>query len=188
MCVKNYDNDYHSDGGKGRKDKCCDKKNDKGRMKHYKNCVEDVLEAILFAQKKAKRDDCTTGCKQSIDELLGKKKVKKNTIPFILYCGCKPFEGTGVTTYSCHSKREKLKCVNTHVFKIKALEKECAVLELLAFKSDLRGHKDCQPKHGNSVCKQIDDKHLDDLVSTGICITVDLSCFCAVTCLPAVSL
>lgn len=187
MSFREYDYDY----GYDHKDKCCGKRDEKHKMKHYKNCVEDVLEAILYAQKKVKNDDCHTSCKQSINDLLGEKRVKKNTIPFLLYCGCEPFKGTGVTTYSCHSKTEKIKCINTHIFKVKELNKECAVLELLFFKSDLKDRKDpkhCHGKHGDSACHQLDHKSLDDLVGTGICINVDLSCFCAITCLPAVHL
>ncbi|MEC3885576.1 spore coat protein [Halobacillus litoralis] len=185
MSFRAYDYDYD----RHHKDGCCGKKDKHDKMKHYKNCVEDVLEAILYAQNKVNKDECHTSCQQSIHELLGKKRVKKNTIPFLLYCGCEPFKGTGVTTYACHSKKEKIKCIHTHVFKIKELNKGCAVLELLDFKTDLKDRhpKHCPSKHG-SACHQLDHKSLDDLVGTGICITVDLSCFCAITCLPAVHL
>ncbi len=156
--------------------------------KHYKNCVEDVLEGILEAQKKVKKDDCCkTSCQHSIDDLLHEeKKSKKDTIPFILYCDCKPFKGSGVTKYRCHSKHSKFKCVETFVFKVKDLDKKCAVLELLTFKGD---HKNAsKEKDFYSPCDQIDHKCVEDLMGTGICINVDLSCFCAITCLPAVKL
>ncbi|MCA0984414.1 spore coat protein [Halobacillus yeomjeoni] len=168
-----------------------DYKNDCGKTKHYKNCVEDVLDAILYAQEAAeKHNDCHTSCKRSIEDLLGeKKKVKKNTVPVMLYCGCHPYKGTGVTTYTCHSKKTKFKCVETFIFKVKDLDKKCAVLELLVFKSDLKHEKGKDGKcPKRSACDQVDHKYLDDLVGTGICINVDLSCFCAVTCLPAVYL
>lgn len=156
--------------------------------KHYENCVEDVLEGILKAQKKAKKDShCKTSCQQSIDDLLEEdKKPKKDTIPFFLYCDCKPFKGSGVAKYHCHSKHEKLKCVETFVFKIKDLDKDCALLELLIFKEDFKHASKDGKIH--SPCDQIDHNSLDDLMGTGICITVDLSCFCAISCLPAVKL
>ncbi|WP_035532238.1 CotY/CotZ family spore coat protein [Halobacillus kuroshimensis] len=154
------------------------------KVKHYKNCVEDVLEAIVYAQDRVEDDSCHTSCQQSIDSLLGDHKVKKNTVPVILYCGCDPFKGTGVTTYSCHAKKETFKCVHTYLFKVKDVHDGCAVLELLVFKSDWKD--DSKQKH--SACSQIDGKAVRDLAGTGICITVDLSCFCAVTCLPAVRL
>src|SRR5690606_14917880 len=87
--------------------------------KHDDNCVTDILYAILEAQRKAQHhDSCASSCNESINDLLGKKrKSKNNTIPFLLYCDCKPFKGTGVTTYSCHSKTKKLSCVESFVFR-----------------------------------------------------------------------
>ncbi|WP_173917510.1 CotY/CotZ family spore coat protein [Halobacillus sp. Marseille-Q1614] len=192
MCF--MDNYHESSGSKSDckidHKKMDQKKDEKPKEKHYKNCVEDVLEAILYAQREVeKKDHCKTSCQQSIDDLLGNKKGRKNTIPFILYCGCEPFKGTGVTTYTCHSKKSKFKCINSFIFKIKDLDKKCAVLELLFFKSEIKDHeKECHSKKEFSACSQIDHKCVDDLVGTDICIKVDLSCFCAITCLPAVHL
>ncbi|MCA1010978.1 CotY/CotZ family spore coat protein [Halobacillus halophilus] len=190
MCFKDYKYESYDHDWKD------DYKKDCGyhkKGKHYENCVSDVLEAILAAQKKADKDNgCHSSCKQSIEDLLGERKVRKNTIPFILYCGCEPYKGTGVTTYHCHSKKTKFKCVNSFIFKVKDIEKDCAVLELLVFKSDLKHAKDqgekCHSKADHSACGQIDHKEVDDLTGTGICITVDLSCFCSITCLPAIHL
>ncbi|RLL47129.1 spore coat protein [Oceanobacillus piezotolerans] len=162
----------------------------------FENCVEEVLEAILRAQNKVKQDDhCKTSCENSIDDLRGEKqKAIKNTIPIILYCGCDPFKGTGVVTYSsCKDKsKKKFKCIDSFIFKIKELKGKCAVLELLAFRSDLKysavSKYDCCGHRNSSPYCQIDKKCADDLIKTGICINVDLSCFCAVTCLPAVKL
>ncbi|WP_368086652.1 CotY/CotZ family spore coat protein [Bacillus sp. cl95] len=149
---------------------------------------------MLHAQKKVKKEkECDTSCKESIQQLLGEsKKPKKNTIPFILYCGdCEPFKATGVTTYSSYSKKEKFACITSFIFRIKAIENNCAVLELLKIKSEKEhssDSKNCKSKDVCSPCCQIDGKDVDDLEKTGICITVDLSCFCAITCLPAVCL
>jgi spore coat protein Z len=158
--------------------------------KHFKTCVDNVLENIVKAQEKAKRStSCTNSCQKSIEGLLGKKKkITKNTIPFILFCGCKPFKGTGVLTYSCQSKNKKLKCIHSFIFKIKELKKGCAVLELLIFKSDLRNLRNNRAHHQSTPCCQLDHKNLNDLMRTGICINVDLSNFSAITCLPAVYL
>ncbi|WP_430788262.1 CotY/CotZ family spore coat protein [Virgibacillus flavescens] len=177
--------EYESENGQRSQWKgCCNQ--------HKRHCVKDVLEAIVEAQKKAQNDShCRSSCKQSIEDLLGERRIMtKNTIPFMLYCGCEPFKGTGVLTYSCHNEK-KFKCINTFIFKIKELKNNCAVLELLIFKSDLNrpndGSNECG-KHGRGACGQLDHKRVDDLIKTGICINVDLSCFCAVTCLPAVRL
>ncbi|WP_442599217.1 CotY/CotZ family spore coat protein [Neobacillus sp. D3-1R] len=165
---------------------------DHGNTKHQQGCVEDVLKAILHAQKKAKKDKecCDTSCKGSIQELLGEKnKVKKNTIPFILYCGgCEPFKATGVKTYcSRKSNEEKFACITSFIFKVKKVKNGCAVLELLTFKQD-KSHMGKDSSHDHSPCNQIHCRNVNDLKRSGICITVDLSCICAITCLPAVYL
>lgn len=157
-----------------------------GQDHDEKVCVEEILEAILNAQRKVedKHKDCSS-CKSSIKELLEEpKKPRKNTIPFMLLCGCDPFKGTGVTTYPDGGpKDKKFACISSYIFKIKDLKGQCAELELLIFKPK----KDDDHK-GFSACDQIDHEKVEDLVSTGVCINVDLSCFCGVTCLPAVRL
>ena len=176
-----------------------------GKEKHHDKdeqaCVEEVLEAILKAQRKVEKEDkkkCSS-CKESIHELLEEhKKPKKDTIPFILYCGCDPFKATGVTTDGKGPKDRKLDCVTSFIFKIKDLKGECAELELLTFKSKKddgkkdNDHKDDHKKGHHkkdlSLCEQIDHEKVEDLEATGICINVDLSCFCGITCLPAVRL
>lgn len=165
----------------------------KHRKNFYENCVEEVLEAIFKAQKKAGLDDeCRSSCRESIDDLMGgHKKPKKNTIPFLLYCGsCEPFKATGVTTFTHHSKEKKFACITSFIFRIKEFDGKCAVLELLTFKQ-CKSSKDPFKSHTKdfcSPCSQIDCENVEDLISTGICINVDLSCFCAVTCLPAIRL
>ncbi|WHY64151.1 CotY/CotZ family spore coat protein [Cytobacillus firmus] len=170
-------------------DKDKDKKDHDKHPRHHKVCVREVLAAILNAQKKAKRDDeCKTSCNESIKELLGdSKKPKKNAIPFILYNEeAEPFKASGVTIFS-HSKQKKFACIESFIFKIKDLDGKCAVLELLTFKHG-KCSKDLFKKSICSPCSQIDCEDVSDLMGTGICITVDLSCFCGVTCLPAVRL
>ena len=162
-----------------------DKDHEHDKNHDKKDCVEEVLEAILKAQKKVEKEykSCTS-CKESIKDLLEEpKKPKKNTIPFILYCGCDPFKATGVTTYPGGPKDKKFACITSFIFKIHELKGQCAELELLTFKP-----KKDDDKKGFSACDQIDHEKVEDLVATGICINVDLSCFCGVTCLPAVRL
>ena len=159
--------------------------NDKDQDHDHKECVEEILEAILRAQKKVEdhHKDCLS-CKESIDDLLHEhKKPNKNTIPFILFCGCEPFKATGVTTLPGGPKDKKFACITSFIFRISDLKDQCAELELLAFKP-----KKDDSKKFRSPCDQIDHEKVEDLVRTGICINVDLSCFCAVTCLPAVRL
>jgi hypothetical protein len=180
--VKRFPIDKNS--GKDKED--C-KKHDWDDHKEHdkKECVEEILEAILRAQKKVEdhHKSCLS-CKESIDDLLDEhKKPKKNTIPFILFCGCEPFKATGVTTFPGGPKDKKFACITSFIFRISDLKDQCAELELLAFKP-----KKDDSKGLHSPCDQIDHEKVEDLVRTGICINVDLSCFCAVTCLPAVRL
>ncbi|WP_260508022.1 CotY/CotZ family spore coat protein [Cytobacillus firmus] len=195
-CMEEESSDDCQDKEKKEKDKGKkDDKDDKDKKDHHKHpthhkvCVREVLAAILNAQKKAKRDDeCKTSCNESIKELLGEsKKPKKNTIPFILYNEeAEPFKASGVTIIS-HTKQKKFACIESFIFKIKDLDGKCAVLELLTFKPG-KCTKDPFRKSICSPCSQIDCENVSDLMGTGICINVDLSCFCAVTCLPAVRL
>ncbi|WP_313800724.1 CotY/CotZ family spore coat protein [Cytobacillus sp.] len=152
---------------------------------HHKDnetCVEEILHAILLAQRKAGDDGHG---KHSYGVYEEECKRKKNTIPIILYCGsCKPFKASGVTTYTSYSKQKKFVCISSFIFKIIDLDEKCVTLELLIIKSDQK----CEDHEPKSPCDQIDGKKVDDLVKTGIFINVDLSCLCAVTCLPPVYL
>ena len=159
---------------------------------HQEGCVGEVLEAILHAQEKAKKQhECQHSCKESISDLLEeKKRSQKNTIPFLLFCGdCEPFKASGVKVIQKHhTKEKKFACISSFIFKIKDLNDGCAVLELLTFKPEKSCHSDHKENQKSpcTPCCQIDHKDVDDLIGTGICITVDLSCFCAISCLPAV--
>ena len=161
----------------------------KGNCHKGKNkgaCVEEVLEAILKAQRKVEKEHekkCSS-CDESFEELLEEpKKFNKNTIPFILYCGCEPFKAEGVAACPVGLKDKKFVCITTFVSKIRELKGNCAELELLTFKPK---RDRCGKIH--SPCDQINHQYVDDLMKTGICITVDLSCFCAISTLPAVRL
>jgi hypothetical protein len=161
-------------------------------------CLKETLEKILYAQKKVKdkqeHNPCEISCNQSINELKYPScNELKNTIPFILYCNaCEPFKVEGVTTFldPC-LKKERFYCFTTFIFKIKALKGDCAVLELLKFDSHgkcVSDNSSCSDRCICSPCCQLHCKEIDDLIPTGVCIKVDLSCFCAIQCLPAVSL
>jgi hypothetical protein len=174
----------------------CHKDNKKDGCTEGKNCVKEVLEAILTVQKKAKKKyGYDTSVYQTNDEQLGKHtKLKKNTIPFILYCkDCSPFRATGISMFhDSHSKKKQFICFTTFIFKIKELDNNCAVLELLTFKSEKKPHGNscskCDKDNACSPCCQVDFEEENDLSKTGIFVNVDLSCFCGISILPAVSL
>jgi hypothetical protein len=159
-------------------------------------CVKRTLEKILYAQRKAENrghSHCETSCEQSIDKLIDpSSNHSKNSIPFILYCACEPFKVEGATTFFDHcSKKEKFFCFTTFIFRIKDLKGDCAILELLKFdchETCVSNSTSCNQNCICSPCCQLHCQDVDDLIPTGVCITVDLSCFCAIQCLPAVCL
>lgn len=139
------------------------------------NCVCSILRDIARAQRDVREDDCQTSCERSINDLLGQTEVPNSldTVPVILYCkdGCKPFKA-----YGAHS-RNIGKIVASFYFRVKSVDDNCcAVLELLR-----------DPNCPNSNPHNPADQDTKKLRATGICITVDVKCFCHITCLPAIS-
>ncbi|GAB3789776.1 CotY/CotZ family spore coat protein [Virgibacillus kimchii] len=138
------------------------------------NCVCDILREIADAQQDVVETCCDTSCEQSISDLLGETDVTNglDTVPVILYCkDCKPFKGYGAL-------QDRIGDVmGSFYFRVKSVDKDCcAVVELLR-----------DPADENRDPKSPVDQKTKNLRATGICITVDLDCFCHVTCLPAIS-
>ncbi|HZW68604.1 MAG TPA: CotY/CotZ family spore coat protein [Pseudogracilibacillus sp.] len=139
------------------------------------SCVCSILKDIARAQKNITEMECQTSCEKSINDLLGQTDIPNNldTIPFILYCkdSCKPFKGYGANA------RNIGKMVASYYFRVKSVTKDCcAVIELLR-----------DPNCGNVNPHNPMDQQTKHLRATGICITVDVKCFCHITCLPAIS-
>lgn len=139
------------------------------------NCVCDILKDIARAQRDITEMECDTSCERSIADLLGQTDVPNglDTIPVILYCKntCKPFKG-----YGAHP-RNIGKVVSSFYFRVKSVSDDCcAVLELLR-------DPNCQQHNPHNPAEQ----QTKNLRTTGICITVDVKCFCHITCLPAIS-
>lgn len=149
------------------------------------NCVERTLKRILDTQQKVAQFDC-----ECINQPSESSKPILNTIPFILYNhNSEPFEATGITScFDEKTKKEKFICFTTFIFKIIDLEENCAVVELLKFKNHGIGSSSCAAEHFCSPCCQISWENVEDLSPTCICIDIDLSCFCAVSCFPPVLL
>lgn len=138
-------------------------------------CVCDVLREIARAQRDITEIECITSCERSIKDLLGETDVRPglDTVPVILYCndGCRPFKGFGA-----HPKNIG-KIVSSFYFRVKSVSDDCcAVIELL------RDPNDSNPNPKDPV-----EQHTKHLRTTGICMTVDVKCFCHVTCLPAIN-
>ncbi|GAB3069244.1 CotY/CotZ family spore coat protein [Virgibacillus ainsalahensis] len=143
------------------------------------NCVCDILKDIAEAQSDVRENCCDTSCDQSISDLLGETDNGNglDTVPVILYCkdSCKPFKGFGATRKN-NGKPDEI--LSSFIFRVKRVDDDCcAVLELL-----LEADQPC----GYNDMKDPADQKVHHLEATGICITVDLNCFCHVTCLPAI--
>jgi hypothetical protein len=145
------------------------------------NCVCEILRDIVDAQNDVIENCCDTSCEQSINDLLGETDPGNglDTVPVILYCAgdCKPFKGFGAKRGGALGTIGDLKA--SFIFRVKKVTDDCcAVLELLRDPND-----PCHCDHLKDPC----DQSTNNLENTGICITVDLDCFCHVTCLPAIS-
>lgn len=155
--------------GKGKSVMGCGKGHQTG------SCVCDILKEISRAQSDVVENCCDTSCERSISDLLGETEDRNglDTVPVILYCkdSCKPFKG-----YGAHSNNIG-NVVSSFYFRVKSVDDDCcAVLELLRDAS-------CDSKNPSNPI----DQKTNNLRTTGICMTVDLNCFCHVTCLPAIS-
>ncbi|MGG5253249.1 CotY/CotZ family spore coat protein [Neobacillus sp. SM06] len=147
------------------------------------NCVCDTLLAIVEAQDRVD-NGCSTSCNRAIQELVGGVTTGgTNTIPVILTCKdtCLPYIGFGAL-------RVPLTATFTFpistIFRVVEVDPEtcCATLELLSLPTplDATGALDL-PAIFTALTGAT-------LVGTGACITVDLNCFCAVTCLPPIEI
>lgn len=164
--------------------------------KEETHCICDTVNKINKAQHEVTDDSCDTSCEE-VKKLLStshkeKKKPVHTTIPFLLYTVTgEPFIGSGVTKISYKgSKRKHFECIETPVFKVKNVDKYdkcCVNLELLLPVSKDHKVARCNEQSGN-VCKYfpIDDK-VTDFIATGICMTVDLNNFTAITCLDPIT-
>ncbi len=165
-----------------------------------RNCVKDTVRRILEAQREVAGSglhDCRSSCERSIEDLIspGRERAGRHTtIPFMLTCRhtCSTYYGSGFCGNGGDLGRHgNFECVESPIFKVQGFVRgsnNCVRLELLLpenhhgpdAEGDFGGHHD---KCG-SVCKSVGHR-FRNLRRTGVCITVDLDCFCAISCLPA---
>ncbi|PKR77452.1 spore coat protein [Halalkalibacillus sediminis] len=152
-------------------------------------CVCKQVKKIAEAQDAvAGTGDCDVSCKQSIRDLVSPTTTSGNdTIPFILYCKCKPFIGSGViqgTTSNNGGTRPAFTCIQTPIYRVKKVDKDCcATLELLLPVS--MGGGTPGPRE-DTVCSYFPGEAIAAFQRTGICIKVDLCDFTAISCLDPV--
>ncbi|RDU35595.1 hypothetical protein DRW41_17845 [Neobacillus piezotolerans] len=156
------------------------------------NCVCDTLLAIVEAQDKINpiTDECEFGCSRAIQELVGGVNTSgADTIPVILICKstCSPFQAVGVRR-DTHSHHTPFEVVCGCVFRVVDVDPEtcCATLEILGIKKE-GGNTDftlCEDAKHNSGFGCVENlNNAKALVRSGVCITVDLNCFCGVSCI-----
>ncbi|HLR67404.1 CotY/CotZ family spore coat protein [Virgibacillus alimentarius] len=180
---------------------CC---NSQCQCSKQESCVCDTVKKIIREQDRVTEENencCSTGCEQSIKDLLSPNRNRNNftTVPFMLYCkgNCDVFKAKGVT------KDWNFICVESSIFKAKRFVKGgsgcCVELELLEFQQRAHhGHHDHHDHHDHHEHHDYHNHpHYDDcfsvvppnnsgkLIETGICITVDLHSFNGIACLPA---
>lgn len=162
------------------------------------NCVQDIVKRIFHAQKEVTGENCDSSCNNSIQQLLNQKHKGRvepihTTIPFILYNqgACDPFIGSGVV--KCHdgNRNTHFECIESPVFRVKDVSEHnsCAKLELL-----LPARGDCPITMNTdsncykSVCSFFPiDQPVTDFIASGVCITVDLDKFVAISCLDPIT-
>ncbi|KXZ12713.1 hypothetical protein AXI59_16250 [Bacillus nakamurai] len=108
-----------------------------------------------------------------------------NTIPIMLICQstCDFFIGSGV-----FESNEAFECFKTPVFRVSKVIEEhddqcCVELELLQPHCETWSNPSY---HDHDVCSFFSGKKVKKFIRTGICLRVDVSCFCGIECLPAV--
>ncbi|OZU88932.1 hypothetical protein CIL03_07880 [Virgibacillus indicus] len=165
------------------------------------DCVTDTVRRIIKAQDEVIEDCCVSSCESAIKQLRKRKSdlaPQHTTIPFILYCNssCSPFIGSGVFQApmgNCKRNNNFFGSVETPIFRAKSFAKDsdnCVKLELL-----LPVTEQCEvlmPALDGCKCGSISqffptDDPVTGFQATGICITVNLNHFLAVTCLDPIT-
>lgn len=147
------------------------------RKGEFDHCVCDIVARIADVQSDVVEHCCDVSCEESIEALLSPAAQNDlDTVPFMLYCEgtCDLFKGKGFM----ESETNTFQCVQSPVFRVKKmLDDCCAVLEILDV-------DECDIDCNDGTCESVT---INENSRTGVCITVDLKCFCGITCLPAVS-
>lgn len=165
------------------------------------NCVTSIVQQIIKAQRKAAEEEtvtCLTSCEQSINDLLSpdrddRRRPRHTTIPFMLTCKstCKQFVGKGVIQKRAGGQ-QFFKCLKSSIFKVRGFVRgsnHCVRLELLLPISDGSSSKDGSDSGSSccQICSVNSNGYVKGFRKTGVCITVDLNCFCGITCLDPIT-
>ncbi|KAB2443225.1 CotY/CotZ family spore coat protein [Bacillus luti] len=140
------------------------------------NCVSNVVRFIHELQECA-TTTCGSGCEVPFLGAHNSAAVA-NTRPFILY-------NKAGTPFEAFAPIGDLKHCTSPIFRVESIDDDdCAVLRVLTVV-----YSDGSPvKAGDDpICTFLNVPH-SKLKSTAACLTVDLSCFCAIQCLRDVSI
>ncbi|WP_153737051.1 CotY/CotZ family spore coat protein [Aquibacillus halophilus] len=164
-------------------------------LQEFDQCVCDVVQSIVNAQDAVTDNNCcSSSCEQSIRQLLSPQvqNVTNTTIPFVLYCkDCQPFIGSGVFQDELGaSNNTYFGCVESPIFRAKEFVEGsdcCVKLELLLPVTE--GGSTPGPTNSgvSDVCRFFPGRSIRDFQATGICLIVDLNCFCGITCLDPIT-
>lgn len=146
-------------------------------MDEDKDCICSLLKRILMAQEEVEECQCKVSCERSIRQMLAPNECPPaNTVPFTLTCGCDLFFGKA----AIYSRNGLFCLISSPFFKVKRVDHHCcAVLELLWPTCNGEPHNGplkC-PDQNSIICCDF-----SGFIGTGACITVDLSCFCSISC------
>lgn len=165
-------------------------------------CVTSIVRRILDAQKRVTEDgvtQCITSCEQSIEDLLSpshsSRPTRYTTIPFMLHCKgtCKTFVASGFTSRNNRGGRHQhFHCISSPVFKVKGFvrgDNNCVRLELLTpvYGSAPREEDADSLNMTTKNCGLFEHRAIKNFRATGVCITVDLRCFCGIVCLDPIT-
>lgn len=162
------------------------------------DCVCEVIGKIIDAQEEAvKNKRCISSCETSIKQLLSRSSanmITETTVPFILSKkgSLEPYIARGIfrAPIEGYPKETFFDYLETPVLRAKKFvenKKCCVVFELL------------RPVNANGFPVADNGENLSDFFQrqtphktvnfreTGICITLDLDCFCGITCLDAIT-
>jgi len=170
------------------------------------DCIKDVIRKIVDAQRRVEEKTsvtCATSCERSIEELLSPSRdarpPRHTTIPIMLINKYgKPFVGSGIVNRDGNGRRRDFfECIESPVFKVRGFtggSDNCVRLELLApvhRRGDGDGHGHDHDHHaptgGANTCDFFQGGRIHNFRLTGVCITVDLDCFCGITCLDPIT-
>lgn len=156
------------------------------------NCISNVISKIIDAQDKVNKNKWNSGCEKSYMELLSQSNYNRNlnnTIPFFLTSkDNKPYIASGIikTPIKDYPNESYFKCIETPILravKFNDNKHNGVVVELLR---PVNANGIPIADHGEELCDFFQEQTPYKTIqfrSTGICTTIDLDCFCGITCL-----